>query len=102
MDDAGYPDGFEMELLVYTADLSRVQLGDMINAMWAEINVKVNLLEMEGAAYGALTMSTAESGYRHKNAFTGGLQSPNPLKAIESVRRQPWNRYHFVDDYVIE
>ena len=53
----------------------------------AEINVKVNLLEMEGATYGALTMSTVESGYRHKNAFTGGLQSPNPLKAIESVRR---------------
>ncbi|GAJ05978.1 unnamed protein product, partial [marine sediment metagenome] len=100
--DAGYPAGFEMDLLVAVDVQNRVDYASMVKAMWEELGVTVNLIEAERAAYAAQTTATPESGCSYSDSFTGGVGSANPLGAIGSLAERPWNRYHFDDEYVFE
>ena len=102
LDDAGFPDGFEMDLLVAVDVQNRVDYASMVKAMWEDIGITVNLVEAERAVYAAQTTATAESGCSYSDSFTGGVGSGNPLGSIGSLAERPWNRYHVNDDYVFE
>lgn len=51
MEEAGYEDGFEMELLVAMGGTTRINAAQIIQAMLSEINITVNIQQVEWAAF---------------------------------------------------
>ncbi len=46
--DAGYPNGFELEITVPTAELEMIDLAEMLSGLWAEdlkVNLKLNIVD---------------------------------------------------------
>ena len=53
--DAGYPDGFELEITVPTVELEMIDLAEMLAGLWEQdLGVKLNINIVDHNAYGAM------------------------------------------------
>lgn len=51
MAEAGYPDGFEMDMCMITDSPSTLRLNEMVQAMLAKVNIKANIVQMDEASW---------------------------------------------------
>lgn len=51
MAEAGYPDGFEMDMCMVTDSPSTLRLNEMVQAMLAKVNIKANIVQMDEASW---------------------------------------------------
>ncbi len=51
MAEAGYPDGFEMDMCMVTDNPSTLRLNEMVQAMLAKVNIKANIVQMDEASW---------------------------------------------------
>lgn len=79
--EAGYPDGFEVELLVRAGNAVYEQMAIVLKQQWEKIGVKANILSLESA--------TAVAKYRaleHEITFSGWTNDMNdPMQQVEYV-----------------
>lgn len=51
MAEAGYPDGFEMDICMVTDSPNTLRLNEMVQAMLAKVNIKANIVQMDEASW---------------------------------------------------
>lgn len=51
MAEAGYPDGFEMDLTMVTDNPQTLQMNEMTQAMLAKVGIKANIVQMDEASW---------------------------------------------------
>lgn len=51
MAEAGYPDGFEMDICMVTDSPNTLQLNEMVQAMLSKVNIKANIVQMDEASW---------------------------------------------------
>lgn len=51
MAEAGFPDGFEMDICMVTNNPNTLQLNEMVQAMLAKVGIKANILQMDEASW---------------------------------------------------
>lgn len=51
MAEAGYPDGFEMDICMVTDSPATLQLNEMVQAMLSKVGIKANIVQMDEASW---------------------------------------------------
>ncbi|MGD9566708.1 MAG: ABC transporter substrate-binding protein [Sedimentibacter sp.] len=51
MAEAGYPDGFEMDICMVTDSPNTLQLNEMVQAMLVKVGIKANIVQMDEASW---------------------------------------------------
>ena len=51
MTEAGYPDGFEMDICMVTDSPNTLRLNEMVQAMLAKVNITANIVQMDEASW---------------------------------------------------
>ena len=51
MAEAGYPEGFEMDICMVTDNPNTLRLNEMVQAMLAKVNIKANIVQMDEASW---------------------------------------------------
>lgn len=51
MAEAGYPDGFEMDICMVTDNPNTLRLNEMVQAMLAKVGIKANIVQMDEASW---------------------------------------------------
>ena len=77
--DAGYPDGFEVELVSQTVSI-QMDLGAMIVDQWSRIGVTVDLKTVEAAVWSQLRTS-----HEYKDALIVGNSSADPAYILKLI-----------------
>lgn len=54
MAEAGYPDGFEMDICMVTDSPNTLQLNEMVQAMLTKVGIKANIVQMDEASWYAV------------------------------------------------
>jgi ABC-type transport system substrate-binding protein len=51
MAEAGYPDGFEMDICMVTDNPQTLQMNEMVQSMLAKVNIKANVIQMDESSW---------------------------------------------------
>lgn len=51
MAEAGYPDGFEMDICMVTDSPDTLRINEMVQSMLAKVNIKANIVQMDEASW---------------------------------------------------
>ncbi|WEX11019.1 ABC transporter substrate-binding protein [Chelativorans sp. AA-79] len=79
LEEAGYPDGFEMSVIVQEQE---ARIGEVLQAMWAEIGVELDVRRMESgvwsaAAFGDIEQKAAEDVDAVIASWSSGVNGPD-------------------------
>jgi peptide/nickel transport system substrate-binding protein len=92
--EAGYPDGFELEVQVCSCSPSNMDLVPLLEDYLSEVGVKLIIQPMEYASYlSAMTTRTHSPGY----FMTSGHVNPTTTLRKSFVSRQTWNPSMYSD-----
>jgi peptide/nickel transport system substrate-binding protein len=67
--DAGYPNGFEIELVVPSATARRVEASEMAIGMWEELGIKTKVIGYDRVAFQKVARTPED--YKHAIIFSG-------------------------------
>ena len=93
--DADWPDGFEVDLIYRSGFQVAADTAELLEAMWADLGVTLNLVGLEEAAYVGLTFYPGE--YKHA-AMGGATGNVNPYEALQLLGETSnnwWNDEYF-------
>lgn len=51
MNEAGYPDGFEMDICMVTDSPDTLRINEMVQSMLSKVNIRVNIVQMDEASW---------------------------------------------------
>jgi peptide/nickel transport system substrate-binding protein len=80
--DAGYPNGFEMDFYFNNAVVEDVGVASLLQAQWAKIGVKVNLVGQDYVTY-----RNYRDTFTYKGSILAGTQIGNPTGSITNMFR---------------
>ena len=92
--EAGYPDGFEMEIVQTTdSSTSDIEVNDAISAYLEEVGIHVNIKQMDSASWYDLRATGGSPTYR--TSWTADFNDPDnflyQMYGSSSNKRRSWN-----------
>lgn len=97
--EAGYPDGFKLEMVYYTVGTLMTDQASMIAGDWAKIGVETELKGFEYASYYSLMVAQD-----HKHCYMLTTDPGNPMAIMRKVGEtgQRWNPAMYSDAWFDE
>ena len=93
--EAGYPDGFECELVFYGATQAARDQADMLQDVLADVGVDLELNAM--GDYGAYIGTMYSKRYDHMYMLNHGEGNPCSILRKSFLPKQPWNPPDWMD-----
>lgn len=99
--EAGYPNGFEMDIAMVTDSPSTLKMNEAIQAMLGDIGIKVNIKQMDSATYFA-TRKEGKLPMYHSNWSADYNDPDNFIYTFFSSKNSPGRSYNYKNEEVFQ